>query len=129
MSFLRDFSLKVRRAETPAYKLIKRVAKRAMRVELPAPRAIYGPLYQAHVGAKMAMGAITRVTYYQPMFRSQCERVGKNVYVYQGIPYIAGGLRMKIGDDCKISVVSVGSPPPIRITERSPRSVIARSAA
>lgn len=103
MSWLRDFSLKVRRAETPAYELIKRVAKKIRRAELPAPRAIYGSLYQAHVGAKMTWGAITRVTYYQPMFRSQCEQIGKNVYVYQGLPYIAGGLRMKIGDDCKIS--------------------------
>jgi acetyltransferase-like isoleucine patch superfamily enzyme len=103
MSLIKSLVLKIKRAETPAWATLKRTLQRVQRVEIPAPRWLFRPLYQGHIGVKTAAGAASRVLYYQPMFRALCEQTGPGLYLYQGIPYVAGGLTMRFGEGCKLS--------------------------
>ena len=99
----KQLAVKIKRADTPTTAALKGLAKAALRAEIPAPKAIFGPLYAAHVAAKQARMHVGRVLYYQPMMRARCERVGSGLFVYQGVPYIDGDLRLIFGDHCKIS--------------------------
>jgi acetyltransferase-like isoleucine patch superfamily enzyme len=103
MSLIKSIMLKINRAEAPAWASVKRTLQRVQRAEVPAPRWLFLPLYQGHVGVKTALGAASRVFYYQPMFRALCEDAGPGLYLYQGIPYVAGGLQMRFGQGCKLS--------------------------
>jgi acetyltransferase-like isoleucine patch superfamily enzyme len=93
----------IKRADTPTTAALKAAAKAALRFEIPAPRVIFGPLYAAHVAAARVRMHASRVLYYQPMMRARCDEVGQGLFVYQGLPYIDGDLRLKFGDDCKVS--------------------------
>lgn len=100
---LRHIMVDIKREKTPAHAWLKRTAKGLLRWEVPVPDRLYAPLYWAHVGVGRVREHVARTLYYQPMFRSRCERVGRGLYMYQGLPYIDGDLRLRIGDSCKIS--------------------------
>lgn len=93
----------IKRAKTPRHAKIKAALQQIQRVEVPAIKAVYQPLYDAMRARRMLSEAAQRVLLYQPMFRAQCQHAGKNIYLYQGMPYIAGDLRLNVGDHCKIS--------------------------
>lgn len=99
----RQLALDIKRKKTPAHAAVYDTAKWLLRQEIPAPKAVFNPLYQAYLLNREIRGHITRVFYYQPMFRSQCQEVGDGLYLYGGMSYLYGGLRMKIGNNCKIS--------------------------
>jgi acetyltransferase-like isoleucine patch superfamily enzyme len=103
---IQDLIRKVKRRETPMADLAYRAAKRLRTLEMPAPRVIFLPVWYAHHGIRGAFRWITRCFYYQPMFRARCEKVGKNLRVDLGAPYVYGDIRIRIGDDCTMNAIS-----------------------
>ena len=103
---IQNLILRVKRRETPFARLAYRVAKRARTFEMPAPRAIFLPVWYAHHAIVNGWRWITRAFYFQPMFRDRCERVGKNLHVDLGAPYVYGDIRIRIGDNVRMSAVS-----------------------
>ncbi len=103
---IQDLIRKVKRRETPMADLAYRAAKRLRTLEMPAPRVIFLPVWYAHHGIRGAFRWITRCLYYQPMFRARCEKVGKNLRVDLGAPYVYGDIRIRIGDDCTMNAIS-----------------------
>jgi acetyltransferase-like isoleucine patch superfamily enzyme len=103
MSLLRRLSTRIKRADTPTTAALKSLAKAALAVEVPAPRAVFGPLLEAHQLVGQLRGHAAQVLLFQPMFRARCARVGARLNLYGGLPYVYGDLRLVIGDDCKIS--------------------------
>jgi acetyltransferase-like isoleucine patch superfamily enzyme len=97
---------KVKRRETPLARLAYRAAKRVRTFEMPAPRAIFLPVWYAHHAVVNGWRWLTRALYYQPMFRARCERVGRNLHVDLGAPYVYGDIRIRIGDNVRMSAVS-----------------------
>ncbi len=97
---------KVKRRETPFFDRLYRIAKRLRTFEAPAPRAVFLPVWYLHHGILNGWRWLTRSFYYQPMFRARCERVGRNLRVDLGVPYVYGDLRIRIGDDCTMSAMS-----------------------
>ena len=98
-----NFIVDIKRERTPTHRAIKQLAKRLLRAEIPAPKAVFLPAYHAHQTIQNARQHVLRVLVYQPMFRARCEHVGQGLYMYQGLPYVAGDLRLRIGEQCKIS--------------------------
>jgi|AP45_3_1055517.scaffolds.fasta_scaffold51116_2 acetyltransferase-like isoleucine patch superfamily enzyme len=98
-----DLIVDIKRERTPVHGALKSLAKRMLRAELPAPKALFLPAFHAHQVAKNAKQHVLRVLVYQPMFRARCEEVGDGLYMYQGLPYIGGDLKLRIGKQCKIS--------------------------
>lgn len=103
MNPLKRLWVDIKKEKTPAHGAVKRALLRVYRVEIPAPKALYTPLYHAHVAAQNIHESAQRVLYYQPMFRARCAKVGQRLLLYQGLPYIAGNLQIYMGDDCKLS--------------------------
>ncbi len=97
---------KVKRRETPFFDRLYRLAKRVRTFEVPAPRVIFLPVWYAHHAIRNGVRWFTRSFYYQPMFRARCEKVGRNLRVDLGAPYVYGDIRIRIGDDCTMNAIS-----------------------
>jgi acetyltransferase-like isoleucine patch superfamily enzyme len=116
---------KVKRRETPLAELAYRTAKRVRTFEMPAPRALFLPIWYLHHGIRDGFRWLSRCFYYQPMFRARCERVGRNLRVDLGAPYVYGDIRIRIGDDCTMSAISsfaatsVGEKPVLEIGNKT----------
>ncbi len=72
-------------------------------IELPAPRVLYRPIYELHRVLSGFFSATCRVLYWTPLFKSRCEKSGKRLYLFGGMPYVSGRLRIRHGDNCRIS--------------------------
>lgn len=105
MSVAGRFLLKVRRAETPFYRTLKRMAIGVLTFEMPLPmplRALYR-LADGVVGfCHQTMLRFWVFFYRSPVFRSRCEFAGKRLSMDR-IPYVAGHVRIRLGDDVKLS--------------------------
>ena len=65
-------------------------------------RAIFSALYGAHVFTRETIGRTLRFVWYEPLFRSRCDRVGQRFEMEQ-LPYITGSGRIVIGSDVRLS--------------------------
>jgi hypothetical protein len=122
---IQDLVRKVKRRETPLADLAYRAAKKLRTFEMPAPRVIFLPIWYAHHAVLNAFRWVSRCFYYQPMFRARCEKVGKNLRVDLGAPYVYGAIKIRIGDDCTMSAISsfvstsVGKDPVLEIGNKT----------
>lgn len=100
-----SFALKVRRAETPFYAALKRLAKALLIFEIPG-FGILVPVLRAIAFTKAVILQTARrllvVFYRAPLFRSYCVSVGRNLYL-ELVPSISGHTRIFVGDDVYIS--------------------------
>jgi acetyltransferase-like isoleucine patch superfamily enzyme len=94
---------RVRRAETPWAKRAKAAVRALERLEIPAPRAVFGPLGTGLTLVRLCTDFVARTLFYQPVFRARCDEVGKGTLVYGGYPYLYGDLHLKVGHHCKLS--------------------------
>lgn len=102
---LSNFVLKIRKAETPFYARLKRLILDIQVFEIPMPgftRPFWSGLYQLRPFFFGGFRKLACVLYRIPMFKSQCESVGRRLYLEQ-IPHIAGKARVVLGDDVVIS--------------------------
>jgi acetyltransferase-like isoleucine patch superfamily enzyme len=80
---------------------IKPVVRRLLSAHLPVG-SICGPLYRFHVAGREAMIWGLRFFWYEPLFRSQCEAVGRR-FQMECLPYLTGRGRIVIGDGVRLS--------------------------
>lgn len=71
--------------------------------ELPAPKLIYSPLYHLYGLITGTINAFLRIFFWTPMFKSRLSHSDGQLYLYGGIPYLAGPLDISIGKECRIS--------------------------
>jgi acetyltransferase-like isoleucine patch superfamily enzyme len=104
-----EFSLHVRRRETPFYDRIYRLAKFIRSLEIPTIKPVFRLLYYERLLRVSIWSNFWRIFYYQPIFRSKCEHVGKNLRLIGGIPQIAGNLKIYLGHNVTLHGVSTFS--------------------
>jgi acetyltransferase-like isoleucine patch superfamily enzyme len=83
----------------------KRVAVRLIHLHIPVGpvgRRMFGILYRAHVAGREGMIWLLRFIWYEPLFRSRCERVGERLQMEE-LPYITGAGRIVVGSDVWLS--------------------------
>ena len=112
---IQEFFLRIRRAESPGYRALKKLAQAIISFNLPLPRfalAFYRMLYALHDFCFQAVQWALSVFFREPAFRSRCARAGKRLYVSR-LPYIVGHAKIYIGDDVnlfgKVDIVSGAS--------------------
>ena len=84
---------------------IKSILRWALQCHLPVTainRPLFSALYRLHVIARESLGWGLRFLWYEPLFRSQCDRVGQRFCMEQ-LPYIVGTGCISIGDDVCLS--------------------------
>jgi carbonic anhydrase/acetyltransferase-like protein (isoleucine patch superfamily) len=99
---LRD---KLRRGEGPFWGPLKRTLKAVLGWHLPV-NALTKPLfrlgYRLHCGIREFGIACCKFLWNEPLFRSQCESVGRNLRM-ESLPYIQGRGRIVLGDGVRLS--------------------------
>jgi acetyltransferase-like isoleucine patch superfamily enzyme len=74
-----------------------------LHVPVPRPaRPAFGLLYAAHAGVGAALAGALRFFWYEPLFRSRCESVGKRFRMEQ-LPYLVGRGRIVLGEGVRLS--------------------------
>lgn len=101
MALSDGFLLKVKRAETPFYRFLKRLAQKLPRARLPVPRWLkpfFRFLYELHFLLVLVLRWLRNGLYCQPLFRSRCAHVGRNFHM-ELMPFVSGHAGIYIGDD------------------------------
>jgi len=101
---IREFIFRIRRAESPGYRALKKFARFVITFNLPLPRfalGFYRMLYSLHDFLLKAVRWVLIVFFREPAFRSRCVSAGKRLLVAR-LPYIVGHARIYIGDDVNI---------------------------
>lgn len=96
---------KIRSGEGPFWGGVKSLARRVLWFHLPVNRAtkpLFHMLYGVHVAIREGVIAVKRFWWCEPLFRSQCERVGRRFQMEQ-LPYLTGSGRIVIGDGVRFS--------------------------
>ena len=112
MRALDDMMVKVRRRETPLYARLYRWAKAVRSIHMPVIPGVHYLLYEERRLRHAVVNGLLRVLYYEPLFRTQCARVGRNLRIIGGLPQLLGNpIRITVGDDVTLSgvITVVGS--------------------
>lgn len=93
----------LKEGRSPLARCLFYMAKGTLRFEIPAPKALFAPLYQAYGAIRSGIASFMRVLWWTPLFKGRLDRVGRRLYLYGGMPYVSGPLRIELGDDCRVS--------------------------
>jgi acetyltransferase-like isoleucine patch superfamily enzyme len=125
---LAEFKAKIRRHETPFYRLLYSAAKNIRMAEAPYIKGWHDLLYHEKSFRVNAWRSFWRVMYHQPLFRSRCRECGPGLHIYhsgQGLPCIEGSVEITIGRDVKlydritIAGLTVGEHPKLAIGDNT----------
>jgi acetyltransferase-like isoleucine patch superfamily enzyme len=97
--------LRIRRAETPGYAKLKRIIVILLRVHIPIPQVtkpFLRTVYACHWSVARTFQRFWVFFYYEPLFRSRCDKVGKRLFLWS-LPDVRGHTHIEIGDDVSIS--------------------------
>jgi len=100
-----SIGVKIRRGEGPFWGAVKRCAQGVLSFHLPAQgvfRLVFGALYRIHVGCRETTIWALRFLWYEPLFRSQCETVGRQ-FQMEKLPYLTGHGSIVIGERVRVS--------------------------
>lgn len=105
MGFINSLILKVKRAETPGYRALKKLAGLLFNppgVRIPALAKPIGRVcYEGHFFFITVCRAAVNFFYRQPLFQSRCAYVGRNLRI-EGMPYVNGQVEIFLGDDVSL---------------------------
>ncbi len=93
--------LKVKRGETPVYRMLGKTAKSMRSSSLPLPKFLHPALrllFNLHTGLFSGMRWLLSYVYLEPLFRSRCVSVGKR-FRCSRLPFVVGHAQIHIGDD------------------------------
>jgi acetyltransferase-like isoleucine patch superfamily enzyme len=97
--------LRLKRADTPTLKRLKRLLRWMMTANLPMPH-IMKPcgrlLYDLRFLLPLPWKRVKSLLYVQPLFASRCESIGKRVELV-ALPVVTGHTLVYIGDDVRFS--------------------------
>ncbi len=95
--------VKIKRQEGPLSKFLYQLGRKVLSAELPAPKAVYKPLYYCSLAVDFLQQKGLSFFLNQPMFRSRCASCGKALVLSDGLPFITGDLRIHVGNHCIIN--------------------------
>lgn len=95
----------VRVGRGPLWSALRSARRRALVAHIP----IAGPVkpiargaYQIHSGARRVIIGLARLVWFEPLFRGQCEHVGRR-FQMELLPYLISPGRIRIGDEVVLS--------------------------
>lgn len=100
------WTLQLKRGEVPGLRWLPGFVKRLQRLNLPVPaiiRPLFRLFYSFHFAVIVVFRRLIIFFYREPLFRSRCSRVGRNLQLYTSIPYVLGHAEISLGDDVTIT--------------------------
>lgn len=77
--------------------------KKISNMEFPAPKLIVSPLYAFFKVLQILVASLMRIFFWTPLLKGRLQKVGKNLNLYGGLPYISGQLDIQLGENCRVS--------------------------
>jgi len=93
----------LKHSDTPLAKILFAQIKTMRRLEMPAPRLAVAPVYFIYCFLRTLVTTLTRILWWTPLLKGRCDRVGRNLNLFGGLPFISGLLKISMGDDCRVS--------------------------
>lgn len=93
----------IKAQQHPLARRLYRAAKGLRTLELPLVRPLHFALYTVHRLAATVIHDSSRIFYWTPMFRSRLEGPARRLYLFGGMPLILGAVRVRMGNDCRVS--------------------------
>ncbi|HWB95746.1 MAG TPA: acyltransferase [Bryobacteraceae bacterium] len=106
MNALERFKLKVKRGDGPFYGWLRRALKSGLQMNLPVPgllKPVLRVFYELHYVVIVLLRRMLVFFYKEPLFRSRCESVGRNLYLDGPMPFVMGQAEIHIGNNVKIN--------------------------
>ncbi len=106
MSSFNRLVVRIARAETPLFRLLKKTIKAVLYpTALVLPRMVLAPLrlvYELHYGVIWLFRSIATILYYSPLFQARCSTFGREVTI-DGMVFVLGPVQIHIGDKVKVA--------------------------
>jgi len=100
---LQSLRLWLKQGEHPLAAFLYKCIIAIRTVDFPAPKIIYSPLFFIlHIVTSM-LAYIMRMIFWTPLFKSRLATIGKNLYLYGGMPFMSGSLTVHVGNNCRVS--------------------------
>lgn len=96
------FILKIRRRESLFYDRLYVFLKWLRTLNFPMILPLHRFLYAEYRLRRSLWRGFWQLVYYEPIFKSQCEVVGKRLSLVGGVPLIQGNLHIIFGDDVSL---------------------------
>ena len=99
-----SFLLKLRRAETPPYRQLKRVVEWLLTVRVAVPaglRPVLRAMYILHFAVPRLTKRAYMFFYGEPLFRSRCETFGSHCFIWK-IPDVRGHTKIYVEDNVSL---------------------------
>jgi carbonic anhydrase/acetyltransferase-like protein (isoleucine patch superfamily) len=100
-----SLAVKIRRGEGPVFGRLKSLARRLLSFHVPVAgptRLLFRSLYLLHVFIRETWIWAARFFWYEPLFRSQCDKIGER-FEMEELPYLVGRGRITIGSGVRLS--------------------------
>jgi len=102
VSAIDAFILKVKRAETPLFRSLKKVGRTLHRAQAPRMPAVLKPvlrtLYELHYLVIQVVRALVNICYRHPLVQGRCASFGENVSI-DGMVFVSGHVELHIGSN------------------------------
>jgi acetyltransferase-like isoleucine patch superfamily enzyme len=106
---LQKLFTKIRKRENRFFELLYRLALGIRRFNFPSISWFHGPLFLlVHFVMKTSRYLIQKI-FWEPLFKSQCEKCGKGLRIAFGIPMLSENLIIRIGDNVCINGINTFS--------------------
>jgi acetyltransferase-like isoleucine patch superfamily enzyme len=93
----------IKKREHPIAKAVYGLAKGVRQFEIPVSKPLHGTLYHLHRSTTELLANFTRIFYWTPLFQSRLQGHASNLYLYCGMPFLQGPLKISIGSNCRVS--------------------------
>jgi len=90
-------------SENPLAKILFVKIRAIRQAEIPAPLFVVMPLYYTYCFLRTLFTTLTRLFFWTPLLKGRCHTVGHHLYLFGGLPFISGPLRISLGDNCRVS--------------------------
>lgn len=103
MNSVHRFKRWLKTSDRPLAKCLFRMAKSLLTFEIPVIRPLHSTLYAVHRLVSGGIDNAMRVLYWTPLFKTRLLQSAPKLYLYGGMPYLSGPLRIRIGSNCRVS--------------------------
>lgn len=107
---LHTFILKIKRQENRFYSFLYKLGKTFYGFNIPTIKPVHRPLYYLDSFIRVLLKRFIHTIWSIPIFKSRCEKVGKNLQLPNGIPLVIGPhLKIYLGDNVTIQRSTIGA--------------------
>lgn len=106
---IRNLIVKIKRKETPFFKMLYNISDTVRRSNFPCIRPIHLPLYYMRIGV-LNFFIWVKISFWDvPLFKSRCKIAGKGLRLPNGQPLVIGNLELEFGENVTIMRTTLGA--------------------